>query len=413
MERFDHVIVGAGPAGGAAALELCQHAPGSVLLIGEEPHLPYERPPLSKAVLAAMADGGERPVQGLFGAASDFQARGVHWWSHARATALDAAGHRLSLSDGREVTYGKLLLATGARARRLALAHADRPNVCYLRTHEDAQRLGSHLRAGARVVVIGGGFIGLEVAATAVKLGCRVTVIEANSRLMARALPPELSTRFQEKFAAHGVDLLLGVGVAALEGEDLVKHVRLSTGDALAANAVVVGIGSVPNAELAAGAGLAVNDGIVVDEQGQTSDPDIYAVGDVVRRSQALQTHPSYAVRLEAWEPALDQAIQAARAMAGKPVAATKVPWMWSDQFDWNLQAAGYGDIADEVVLRTGTSSDCLTAFQLFQGRLVGVVTLNNAKEMMAVRRVLGRQPPVDRARLRDTALSIRDALSA
>ena len=410
MPDFDYLIAGAGPAGGVAARELaCLCPEASVALVGDEAHPPYERPPLSKGTLAQLAAGSDAPPRAMLGDREAWQVAGIHLLLGTRIASIAPQTRTVTLDDGRPLSYGKLLLATGTRARTLPVDRGQ-SNLHYLRTHGDACRLAMRLTAGARVVVIGGGFIGLEVAATASGLGCSVTVLEAGPRLMGRALPDVLAERFRAKFARHGVAVRLGAAVQALEGTDAVHTVVLADGTSLPADIVVVGIGAVPNSELAQAAGLRMQDGIVTDAHGRTSDPHIYAAGDVARRPQDLDSHPDFSARLEAWEPALDQALATAHAMLGRPAAAVRPPWMWSDQFDWNLQIVGHGSLADTEVCRP-LGDDAMAIFQLWQGRLVGTITLNSPREMGLARRALQSRAQPDPSRLADPSVPLREAL--
>ena len=413
MDPIEYLVLGAGPAGGAAALELARHAPaGSVVLAGDECHAPYERPPLSKSALAKAAPDDDGPPP-LFGDQAALEKAGVRLMTGMQALKIDRFQKRVDFADGRGLRYGKLLIATGTRARRLTIAGGDLPGVFYLRSYDDARRLGPELGKGKHVVVIGGGFIGLEVAATACLSECAVTVIEAGPRLMMRTVPQAIAERVAGKFARHGVATRLGAGVEALLGNARVTGVLLDHGETLKADVVVVGIGAIPNSGIASDAGLAVSDGILTDMSGSTSDPSIYAAGDVARRPQGLRTHPDYAGRLEAWEPAIEQAIATARFMLGMPGTPVKPPWAWSDQFDWNIQVAGHGELADEIVTRSTPLGDCLTVLQLHRKRLVGLTTLNNPRDMAIGRRALQRMDPLDPAELADPSIPLKQALAA
>ncbi len=413
MKTMDYLVIGAGPAGGAAAMELARHTPfASVALVGAEAYTPYARPPLSKGVLACNAESEICP-EPVFGEREELQAAGIRVFSSMRALHINRVAKYVEFDSGDSMGYGKLLIATGSSPRRLTVAGADLGGVFYLRTFDDARRLSEQLRLGGKVVVIGGGFIGLEVAASACRMGCSVTVIEAGPRLMARSVPEAVSLRFLKKFIHHGVAVRLGVGVDALMGDGRVRSVALSNGEHLDASAVVVGIGATPNDGIASRAGLNVRDGILTDGVGRSSDDSIYAVGDVARRRQGLNTHPDYAARLEAWEPAIEHAVATARAMLAMPVGSLKAPWVWSDQFDWNIQIAGHGELADELVVRESGDGEAMTALQLYQGQLLGLITLNNPRDMVIGRRALQGAARLDPARLADVAIPLKVALSA
>lgn len=413
MPSFDFVVLGGGPAGAAAAHALAtSDCRPSVMLVGDERHAPYERPPLSKAVLLE-AVARERPAH-LFGGAAGLQAVGVDCRFGDPAAGVDRVARQVTLASGEVIGYGALLWATGAMPRRLKLPGADLAGVHYLRTFDDALQLSEALRGGT-LVVIGGGFIGLEVAAAAVQRGCAVTVIEAAPRLLGRAVPEVVSAAVMRKYAAHGVRVMLATGVEALVGKGHVngpvQAVQLASGERLEAARVLVGIGAVANDALARAAGLVVDDGILVDDSGRTFDPHCFAAGDVARRPAGLAWCPGHRQRLEAWEPALEQGRAVAQAMLGRPVADLPLPWVWSNLFDWNIQMVGHGHLGDRCVVRAGRDPDALTLFQLRGDRLVGAVTLNEGRHMAVLRRQLAGCAAVDTALLADPAVPLRDAL--
>ncbi|AIV75987.1 pyridine nucleotide-disulfide oxidoreductase family protein [Burkholderia pseudomallei] len=410
MRQFDHVVVGAGPAGGAAAIELAGGAPAhSVALVGAEPYAPYERPPLSKSTLLS-ALGDEGP-QCLFGGIDGLAAAGVTTFIPAHVCSIDRSSKIVHLSSGERLAYGKLLLATGTSARRLQIPGADLPGLHYLRTYRDAIALAPAIRHGCSLVVIGGGFIGLEVASTARRAACNVVVVEAGAQLMGRAVPKVIADRMLDKFRSEGVDVRLDSTVAELRGTGEIASVVLGNGELLPADVVLAGIGAVPNDTIAKEAGLDVDNGIVADLHGRTSDPDVFAAGDVANRIQEVSGLPHWPKRLEAWEPALEQGVAAARAMLGQTAEPAKAPWVWSDQFDWNLQFAGYGELANLTIERHGPGPDVLTLFQLRGRRLVGVVTLNDPRSMAYGRRAVLQQTELDPARLADPSIPVKDAL--
>ncbi|AJW98748.1 FAD-dependent oxidoreductase [Burkholderia gladioli pv. gladioli] len=407
---FDYVVIGAGPAGGAASLELVRNAAQpSVALIGTEPYAPYERPPLSKATL--LSDSGPVGPQFLFGGIEGLSAAGVTTFIPETAALIDPQQRIVRLASGDSLSYGKLLLATGTSARTLQSPGAELDGVHYLRTYEDATGLAKKLRSRHKLVVIGGGFIGLEVAASARRAGCEVALIEAGPHLMGRAAPLEVARMVLEKFRAEGVDVRLATSVRELRGSTRVTSVLLSNGAELPADIVLIGIGAVPNDALARAIGLDVANGVVTDETGRTTDPSIYAAGDVACRLQNVAGFPQWTKRLEAWEPAIEQGVSTAHAMLGKPVEPASPPWIWSDQFDWNLQFVGHGELADEVVERTGTAPNSLTVFQLCNRRLVGMITVNDARNMALGRRAVLRPVELDTVRLTDPTIPIKEAL--
>lgn len=409
MQQFDFVIVGAGPAGASAAQALIAsgHQP-SVLLLGDEPHAPYERPPLSKAVLL---DPAARVAPTfLFGGEAALAVAGVQCAFGDPVVKVDLAARRVTLRSGRGVGYGALLWATGAAPRRLTLPGSSLAGIHYLRTFDDALALAS-AQAGQRVTVIGGGFIGLEVAAAAAQLGCAVTVIEAAPRLLGRVAPQVVSDAVLGLYESRGLRLKLGVGLAGLQGATRVEALELVDGERIETDWVVAGIGAVPNDTLAREAGLVVDNGIVVDAAGRTSDAHCFAAGDVARRPAGLDWRPGHCHRLEAWEPALDQGRAVAQAMLGNPPPTLPLPWVWSNLFDWNIQMLGHGELSDHYVVRPGRDDHSFTVFQLLGARLVGAVTVNDGRHMALLRREMARCAVVDASQLADPAVPLRTAL--
>lgn len=407
MEIFPFVIVGAGPAGGRAAIELAGEGRGSeVALIGAEKYLAYERPPLSKELLLAQ----DRPAVPYVGGIEEICDQGARVYAGRSAIHLDAASQTLTLDNGEVIGYGNLLLAMGASVRRINLPGADLEGVFYLRDFDDALALRSALRANRQVVVIGGGFIGLEVAACARSLGLDVTVVEAGAQLMGRAAPPQISETFLKAHRARGVDVRLGLRPVEILGDkDRVSGVLLESGETVAAGAVVVGIGVTPNVKLAEQAGITVNNGIVTDAFGLTSKANIYAAGDVA--NQALPLFGGAHLRQEAWQSALDQGMAVAKTMLGNPTPYSKVPWVWSNQFDLNLQIAGLADGVDNSILRGDPDRPCYTLFQLKEGRLIGGITVNNGRDMALLRRAIGSNKIIDAGRLADSTINLRTEL--
>ncbi|WP_213878742.1 FAD-dependent oxidoreductase [Pseudomonas sp. dw_358] len=352
------VIIGAGHSGGRAAMTLrAEGYEGPLLLIGDEVHPPYERPPLSKGILQGATD-----LAGCtFCDAAQLAEAGIEHLVGNPVARLAAQDHQLVLQDGRALLYSKLLLATGGRARRLPMAPAALANVLYLRTHDEALALRDQLQPGARLLVVGGGFIGLEVAATARLLGCAVTLVEAGPRLAGRALPAQISDRLLALHRERGVDVRLDVGLERLLGSPQVDAVELTDGQRIACDLVVVGIGMQPNTELAAAAGLEVGQGIRVDDQLRASAPDIYAAGDVCE----FRLHPAGEYqRQETWRNAEAQGRHAALNMLGAGLPFAVIPGFWSDQYDWSLQTTGVLAGSLHTVSRS-TAGDGLLMFYL------------------------------------------------
>jgi 3-phenylpropionate/trans-cinnamate dioxygenase ferredoxin reductase subunit len=397
---IDHalIIVGAGHAGGRAALTLREEGyTGRLILIGDEPHLPYERPPLSKALLQGSAD-----LAGFSLCDRERLAElAIEHIAGNPVSRLEPAGHRLQLADGQWLPYAGLLLATGGRARRLPQEQA---NVLYLRTHDEALALRTALRPGARLVVVGGGFIGLEVAATARGLGCEVTLLEAGPRLAGRVLPPAISQALLDVHRQHGVDVRLNVALESIQAD----AVLLMDGQRLPCDLVVVGIGMQPNTELAAAAGLEVGQGIRVDAHLRTSAPDIYAAGDVCE----FVLDGVYQ-RQETWRNAEAQGRHAALSLLGRDVAFEALPGFWSDQYDWGLQTVGA--ITALTVSRALPGGGLLLFYLDAEQRLRGACGWapgnSVAKDIKLCERLIGARLALDAASLSDPDLSLKHLL--
>jgi 3-phenylpropionate/trans-cinnamate dioxygenase ferredoxin reductase subunit len=401
------VIVGAGQAGGRAAEALRKVGfTGRVILIGEEPEPPYERPPLSKAVLT-----GDKPASSTYILPAGFYAEnGIELITGTRVETIDAAGHGVTLGDGRRLGYGKLLLATGGRVRTLPFAPVDRPGVFYLRTLADSLALGKALKAAKRFVVIGGGFLGLEAAASAKKLGLEATVLELKPHLLDRAMAPEIARHVATIHHSKGVELRLGVNVTGIVGADKIEAVTLADGTRIAADLVLVSIGIVPNTELAIQAGAAIDNGIVVDAFGRTTVEDIYAAGDVANHPNPLLGHR---LRLESWQNAQNQAIAVARNMVGPPAPYAEVPWFWSDQHGVNIQMVGAPARTEQVVLRGDPASGRFLCFNLTTGVVVGATAFNMGGEIRFARKLVELHARLDPTLLADTSRKLKDLVAA
>lgn len=372
------VIVGAGQAAASAVQSLRKRGyGGAIVLFGDEPAPPYQRPPLSKGFL-----GGDPPAASLSVLPADFYARhGIELRLGRRVVAIDRGGRQIELVDGSRQPYAKLLLATGARARCL---FKGLDGVHLLRSLADAERLRAACVAGARMVVVGGGYIGLEVAAKARSLGLAVTLLEAAPRILNRVASPPVAAYFDALHRDRGVDLRTGVRILAMEGRDRVTAVGLADGSTVPADLVVVGVGSVANVELARDAGLAVDDGILVDETTATADPDIFAAGDVTRFPSRLYGRR---LRLESVQNAIAQARTAAAAMLGVPERYDPLPWFWSDQYDSKLQIAGLSDGHDRRNVDGDPRKGRFAVEYWRDGRLIAVDTVNHAAAHMDGRR--------------------------
>ena len=391
------VIVGAGQAGGWAAQTLRSEGfAGRVVLIGDEAHPPHERPPLSKAVLS----GAAAPETTRLMKPEAFDALAVQWRPGVQVHRIDRAAKQVLLSDGTAQPYDKLILCTGGRARRLAVPGADQVPLHTLRTIEDAQALAPALRPGRSVVVVGGGWIGLEVAATARQQGADVVVVETQSRLCERTVPAEVSAYLLALHRAQGVRVLLGAGVRGFaRAADSRSEVLLADGSALVCDTIVLGVGLVPNDELAREAGLACEGGVLVDAQCRTSDPHILAAGDV-----AVAPNPwaGRSLRLESWQNAQEQGMAAARSALGLAVDYQPLPWFWSDQYGMNLQIYGMPTPAHRVVQRGDPASGSFVLFYLAGDVVQAAVGANAARDLRFARRLIEQRKPVDAERLAD-----------
>lgn len=401
VEKF--VVIGAGHAGGRA-VEAMRNAgfSGDIVLIGAEPHLPYERPPLSKEVLQAKTDYEFpfiRPHQ-------YYDEQDIELRLGVAAASIDPANKNVTLKDGSNLSYDKLLLTTGGRVQSLSIPGADLDGVHYLRTLDDARAIETSLREGVRMVVVGGGFIGLEVAASARQRGCSVTVLELADRLMGRGVPALVSKYFLNLHHDHGVEIRLSTGIERVEGNSSVSGVTTDKNDRLEAETVVIGVGIVPETDLAKCAGLTVDNGIIVDEFCRTSAPDVFAAGDATRHKNTFVKGP---VRLEAWQCAQNMAIAAAKIMCGDETPYSEVPWMWSDQFDTNLQVAGVPDNWNDLVVRGDPAVGSFIGFILDQERLSGAIAVNQPRDMRLTRRMMQAGKLFSANELADEAITLRE----
>ena len=389
------VIVGGGQAGATAAAALRQNGfAGRIVLIGEEPHAPYERPPLSKDVLLTPETARCEALPADF-----YQNNTIELLTGCRVMAIHRDRREVALADGRVLAYDKLLLATGSRARRLPLLDAlGEDRVFTLRTLDDSRRILAAIKPGQHMLVVGAGVIGLEMAASLTTLGLKVTVVEPAERVMARTAPALLGDFLRQRHEQRGVVFKLGVSLQAAERVDGQCRLRLSDGSALYGDAVVYGIGVELNTELAVAAGLTVDNGIVVDATGRTSDPDIFAAGDVARSGPC---------RLETWENAKNQAMAAASGMLGSEAPATGIPWYWTDQFDMNIQFAG-SVVASEWLVRGQLADPAFILIGLDGEAVVGAVAVNHGREMRNLKKLIERRAAPGRAALQDPAQDLR-----
>ena len=398
------VIVGGGQGGYQAAASLrTEGYQGPVTLVSEEPHLPYQRPPLSKAFVQGKLDQDRlflRPK-------AYYDDHQIDLRRGRRATSIQRDSLSLELDSGIRIPYRWLILATGARNRTLPVEGAWWDGVCYLRTVDEASTIKQRLDQAGHVVVIGGGFIGLEIAATARVLGKEVTILEALPRLMARVVAPVVSEYFLDAHRREGVEVRLNACVSSIQGTGgKVSAVVLENQTVLPADLVVVGIGVLPNVELAAAAGLAISNGIAVDELLRTSDENIFAIGDCAEYPHSFS---GCRVRLESVQNAVDHAVAVARTIAGKPSPYRAVPWFWSDQFDIRLQMAGLSTNFNQTVIRGMMESRKFSVFYFRDRQLLGIDSINRPADHMAARKLIAAGKLVTPEQAADESINLKD----
>ncbi len=398
------VILGAGHAGGSAAAFLRQYGfEGPILLAGDEPIAPYQRPPLSKAWLKGEAS------------AEDLMLKDGAWYAEngcrlllgVTGKSVNRGAKTVALSNGETAPYDVLILATGARARKLPIPGADLKGVLELRTAADAEALKAALGPGKRLAVVGGGYVGLEAAASARALGAEAVVIEREERVLARVACEPLSAFFQDYHGGRGVAFELSAGVEGFEGADgHITGVKLADGRVIACDVALVGVGATPNDEIARDAGLECTNGVVVDLEARTADPAIFAIGDVTHRPLPLYGRQ---FRLESVPNALEQAKQAASAIAGRPGPNPEIPWFWSDQYDLKLQIAGIPFDADTIIVRGDPATARFAVFHLKGDQLQAVEAVNAPPEFMAGKQFIANRKPISRERLADPSISMKE----
>jgi 3-phenylpropionate/trans-cinnamate dioxygenase ferredoxin reductase component len=406
------VVVGAGQATSELVMAARHEGyAGRILVIGAEPHLPYQRPPLSKAYLAGTATLDSL----LLRSPAAYEKAQVEFLLGTRVEGIDRQKRRVLLDDGRDIQYDQLALNLGGRARRLEIpgleARSQPDNLHYVRAIGDIDRLRTQLQPGARLVIIGGGYIGLEVAAVAIKLGLDVTVLEALPRVLARVTAPELSSFYQRLHTDAGVRIRTGVEVQGFELDPSATRIAAivcGDGSRVPADAVIAGIGLIPNTELAAAAGLAVDNGIVVDEFARTSDPFIVAAGDCTNH---VNTFYDCRIRLESVPNAIEQARAAAASLCGKQRACSSVPWFWSDQYNLKLQMTGLSRGYDQLVLRGSCDQPSFAAFYLKEGRIIAADAVHRPQEFMLAKRLVAERAVIDPQRLADESVSAKELL--
>ncbi len=394
------VVVGAGHAGGHAVSTLRSVGfAGAIVLIGDEPYLPYERPPMSKQFLAGELEQERTYLK----PEAYYGEKDIDLRLGTTATAIDRAAKTVALGSGAEVGYDKLLLATGSSVRRLDCPGADLAGIHYLRTIDDVLAIRRELKPGARLVIVGGGYIGLEVAAVAARAGAGVTVLEAQDMVMNRVVAPVVSEFYRRAHEAEGVTILTGTAVSAFEGPasggGRAERVVCADGTVLEADLVVVGVGILPNTALAEAAGLDVDNGICVDEFARTADASVFAAGDATNHPNNLLGRR---LRLESVQNAVSQATAAANAMYGEARAYEEVPWFWSDQYDLKLQIVGLSDPGDEVIVRGDPASGAFSAVYLRDGAVAALNAINNRRDFMHAKKLIAERRKVDAQALAD-----------
>jgi len=401
MSKPMFLIVGASLTGAKAAEELRSNGfDGRVMLVGAEPELPYERPPLTKDYLRGESGRAKAYVH----PDGFYEEQEIELVTGVTVTAIDPGASRVTLHDGRTVGYDRLLIATGAEPRRLHVPGADLDGVYYLRTLADCDLLRARLDTGGRVVVVGAGWIGSEFAASARQRGLEVTVIDPQPLPNERIFGPGVAAFYRDVHRQHGVELLLGEGVDGFEGDRAVARVRTASGRRIECDFAVVGIGVVPRTGLASDAGLEVSNGIVVDAKLQTAAPGIFAAGDV-----ANAWHPFYGrpVRVEHWANALNQGPAAARAMLGQPVSYDRIPYFYSDQYDVGMEYSGYAPQWDEVIFRGDRESGEFIAFWLRGGRVAAGMNVNVWDVNPQIEALIRAQQPAEAAALADPRVTL------
>jgi len=400
------IIIGGGHAAGQCVVSLRMKGwQGKITIIGEEPGPPYQRPPLSKAYLA-----GDMAKDRLYFRPKEYYAKeNIELLLGRRAVLIDRAIRRVHLDNGDVLEYSKLVLATGSRVRKINIPGADLSGVGYLRSIADVDQLRDQMRKGARLAVIGAGYIGLEVAAVAAKLGLNVTVFEAAERVLERVTSPEVSAFFDKLHREHGVDIRLGANVEDFAGTDHITGVTIKDGETVPCDFAIVGIGITPNTELAEKSGLAVDNGILVNKFARTADSHVYAIGDCT-------CHPSIYfggyLRLESVHNALEQAKTAALSICGNDIAYDQAPWFWSDQYDVKLQTVGIRDKrVDASIMRGDLAAKVFSVFYLAGDKICAVDSINAPADHMISRRLIAARTSVDPNALADLSFDMKSLL--
>ncbi|ALZ98807.1 NAD(P)/FAD-dependent oxidoreductase [Corynebacterium glutamicum] len=390
QSTYPIIIIGAGHAGVTAAARLLeQNWRGGIVLIDEQPDTPYERPPLSKELLKASSNGQAQPLR----KSSWFEGKGIRLISGLLVERITPESTQIQLSDGQKLTYHRLIIATGATARTLQIPGADLPGVQMLKTQRDANQLRESLQPGKKIIVIGAGYIGMEVAAAAAAAGSDTTVIEFQDRIMSRVTSQPVSEYFEKLHEAAGTKFIFNTGAIAFEGKDHIERVVTNTGQTFEADAVIVGIGVIPNQQLAEEAGIKCRDGILVDGSGRTSKPLIYAIGDVTRSICPFEKTER---RLECIQNATFQAAQVALSIMEKEATEPEIPWFWTVQHGKRLQTAGVRSPEDDVILRGEPASGKFSVLYIRDGRLSAIDTIGRLTDFKKGKKLIMSKAPLD-----------------
>jgi len=401
LTKSTFILLGGGLASATAASTLrAEGFDGRVIIVGDENHPPYSRPPLSKDVLR----GEKSPEKTWLRQPGWYASKDIELQLGVRAVAIDPRAHWVELASGARLAYDKLLIATGGSPRTLDIAGGEPPGVFYLRRLDDALALREHLSPGAQVIVIGAGFIGAEVAASARTLGCEVTMLEIAEIPLGRALGPTIGQIYADLHREHGVELYTRVGVERIEGHGHVQRVVTTDGRVHEASVVVIGVGMLPDVDLARRSGFATGNGIIVDEYCQTSVDDVFAAGDIAH-------HPNHflgrRIRVEHWQNAQHQGSAAARNMLGQQKPFREVPWVWSDQYEHNLQIVGLPGATERVVVRGDTATRNFSAFFVRDGRVAAALAVNRSEDVRVARLIIQHRTEVTEAHLVDVDTSL------
>ncbi|RBP51652.1 NAD(P)/FAD-dependent oxidoreductase [Arenicella xantha] len=399
------VIIGASHAATETIASLRKQGwTGKICLIGDEPSLPYHRPPLSKTYFSGELDANKL----LLRPESFYQSHNVEIRLGQRVAQIDRSAQSVELEDGTQIAYDYLVLATGTRARQLPLDGTDAPNMHTLRTQADVDQIRAQVSSKSKLLIIGAGYIGLEVAASAIKLGADVTVLEAMDRVLERVTSEAVSEFYQNLHRAEGVDLRLQTSVTSFEHHNGISLAHLASGDTIEFDLAIIGIGVIPNSELAAEAGLVCDNGIVVNEFTQTNDDRIFAIGDC-----SFHHNPFYNrhIRLESVPNAVEQAKVAAAKICGKDIIYDQLPWFWSDQYDVKLQTAGLCQGFDEAVIRGEPADRKFALFYLRDQQLLAVDAINSPVDFMIGKKLIASRLPLAASSLHDTTIPIKTLL--